>query len=431
MSNNLKQKFFDFYQKEFANCDEFFIAYSGGLDSHVLLHLCAAIRQENASLKLTAIHINHNLSANAQKWDQHCEKICRDLKIKYIAKNIDVKKSLRQKNKQSLEALARELRYKVFAKILPENGVLLTAHHADDLAETVLLQLFRGAGPKGLAAISEKNSFANGILLRPLLQFTRAEILEYAILHDLQWIEDESNIDEKFERNYIRHKVMPMIKLHWQGVTKAISRSAFHCAESDELLKALADEDLALVKTSFKNALSITKLLTLNTARQKNVMRYWLHQLNLALPATTKMQQILKTILHCRSDRNPLVHWDKVEIRRFKDNIYALHELTKQDVNLVFDWDLKQPLNLPNDLGTLVAKFSTIPKKVQIKFRRGGEKCDSHSLKKIFQEQEVPVWLRNRIPLVYLDNKLMIVVGYYVSKNWNENCTIELQPEAG
>lgn len=433
LNNNLQQKFINSYQKLFDDFGEVFIAFSGGLDSQVLLHLCAVIKQINPKLKLTAIHINHNLSKNAKKWDEHCKKICQELKVEYISRDIDVKGALTKKNKKSLEALAREMRYKIFAAILPKNAVLFTAHHADDLAETVLLQLFRGAGPKGLAAISANMPFANGMIVRPLLQFTRAEILEYAIANDLKWMEDESNQDEIFARNYIRHKIMPMIKMHWPGVTHAIARSALHCAETDDLLKILAADDLLKVKGDHPNTLLVSKLLEFDEKRQKNILRFWLHQLNLALPSTAKMEQILKTVLHSRYDAMPLVHWDDVEIRRFQDAIYAMPTLSLHDPMLILTWDLQQPLKLPNNLGILSAKFfnhhNCQIKTVIVKFRQGGEKCDSRLLKKIFQEQKIPSWQRNRIPLIYVADKLMQVVGYFVSKNWDKNCEIILEQQ--
>jgi len=402
--------------------DQIFVAYSGGLDSHVLLHLLAQIRKVQPKLKLTAIHVNHNLSANAKKWNQHCKKVCKGLRVECVIKNVDATIKIKG---HSPEEIARKLRYESFAEILPKNALLLTAHQANDQAETLLLQMFRGAGPKGLAAISTKVKFAKGWLVRPILDFSREELLQYAIEYKLKWIEDESNTNLKFDRNLIRHKLMPAVKKQWPGIIATLNRVSRHCAEASELLEDLAAEDLSKIIGANKKTLNLTSLKELTVIRQHNVLRFWLHSLQLSTPSEAKLNEIIRTIVNSRSDATPQVKWHGAEIRRFQDHLYAMSPLLSHNNKIVLRWDLNKPLKLPNDLGVLQVKIApkfkaTIATKTfTVQFRQGGEKLKlakrqgTHQLKKLMQEWRVPPWLRDRIPLVYCGAKIVAVIGYY------------------
>lgn len=398
-----------------------FIAYSGGLDSHVLLHLLVQARKINPKLQLTAIHVNHNLSANAKQWTKHCKKICRELRVVCIIKNVNAKIKIKD---HSPEEIARKLRYETFAETLPKNSVLVTAHQANDQAETLLLQLFRGAGPKGLAAMPLKIKFAKGWLVRPLLDFSREELLQYAKAQKLNWIEDESNTDTRFNRNLIRHKLMPIIKKNWPGIITTLNRVANHCARASELLENLAAEDLANVINA-KDTINIEALKKLSSARQDNVLRFWLHTLHLSTPSEVKLHEVIRTVVNSRSDASPVVGWQGAEIRRFQNHLYALSPLMPHDNKVILHFNLKQPLKLPAGLGVLRAKvnkkFAAAAKNkiFTVRFRQGGEKLKlakrqgTHQLKKLMQEWQIPPWLRDRVPLVYCDAKIVAVVGYY------------------
>lgn len=400
---------------------QIFIAYSGGLDSHVLLHLLTQIRRYQPSLNLNAIHINHSLSTNAKIWDQHCKKICKDLKVKYITKQVNANIKIKD---HSVEEIARNLRYEVFANILPKNAVLMTAHHANDQAETLLLQLFRGAGPKGLSAMAIKKEFAQGWLVRPLLHVSRMDLLEYAKEHKLDWIEDESNIDTKFSRNLVRHTLMPIIMQNWPGVTKVLNRVAGLCAQADELMEEFGKQDLILT-TETKEVINIAALKQLSIARQCNVLRFWLYSLNLPIPSEIKIQEILRTAVNSRKDANPIITWPGVQIRRFNGNLYAMSPLFIHDNKAILSFDIKKKLNLPSDLGVLSIKINKDlaknyqNKKFSIRFRTGGEKVFlskrkvTYELKKLMQEWQVPPWMRDRIPLVYCENQIIAIPDFY------------------
>jgi len=401
----------------------FCIAYSGGMDSHVLLHALMTLRRANPAMQLKAIHINHALNPKAAQWAEHCQRVCHDLDLEYAEKTIDA--CLPPGNKQSPEAYAREERYKAFSESLQENECLLTAHHKDDQAETLLLQLFRGAGPKGLSSMPMQMPLAKGQLLRPLLPFTREELETYAKHHKLNWIEDDSNTNTDFDRNYIRHELIPIIHKRWPAATETISRTANHCADASELLDQLADQDYQSNKGTTTNTLSVPKLLALAPERQSNVLRYWLRLSNLPTPSQNKISQIQQTVLKSKPDATPEVKWKGGEVRRFQNEIYAMTPLPDFDSNTSLKWDLKQRLILPANLGSLTFKpakqTENAPTHLTIKFRQGGERCQlpnrkgTHSLKKLFQEWNIPTWQRDRIPLIYQDKILVAIPGYYTN----------------
>ena len=417
------------------------VAYSGGLDSHVLLHLL--VNSSIAKSKITALHVNHNISPNSKKWATHCQRVCEKLKVKYVTRDLEVTDF----SKKSKEEVLRNLRYEIFADVLPKGAALLTAHHADDQAETLLLQLFRGGGPKGLAGMPEKIKFAKGYLMRPLLGFSRCDLEQYAKKHKLKWIDDESNFDTKFDRNFIRHKLMPKIQKNWPGAVTALNRSASHCAEAAELLEVLAEKDLEEVALHChprvdgdpeKMIINITPLKKLSLTRQKNVIRFWLGKPNLPLPSETKLNEIIRTVVNSRYDRMPVVEWKGAEVRRFRNNLYAMPPLAPHDNKQVLFFSGKS-LKLPGGLGALKIKtssssppkirgdklsgnpveFKLNPKKLEVRFRQGGEKIKlpgrrgTHDLKKLMQEWDIPPWQRDRIPIVYYDEKIVAVVGYY------------------
>lgn len=409
-----------------ADSHKLYIAFSGGLDSHVLLHALVQLRKSQPQLQLTAVHVNHQLSSNADFWEQHCHKICARLQVPLIVKTVNAQIKI---DDHSPEEIARNLRYQALAAILPKNACLLMAHQADDQAETLLLQLFRGAGPKGLAAMPLKKTLAQGYLLRPLLQFSRAALQRYAQSKRLKWIEDESNRELKYERNFIRHKVMPQLQTHWPSIVQTLNRVATHCREADQLLTVLAATDLTQVSGTTIGTLAIDKLQHLELARQRNVLRYWLHQQHLATPSSAKVEQILQTMLTLREDAQPVVTWHGGEVRRFNGELYAMVPLGDFDAQLVIPWDLKEPLQLPYALGSLHAELPPTKlrldyTKFTVRFRHGGEVCKlkgrrgTHTLKKLFQEWQIPPWQRERIPLLFYQDELVAIANYAVAPGY-------------
>jgi tRNA(Ile)-lysidine synthase len=395
---------------EHASGKKFYVAFSGGLDSHVLLHALATCKKTHPQLQLTAIHINHSLSKHAKKWAKHCSQVAKKLNVKFIDKTVNAKILIPD---HSPEEIARHLRYEALAKCLPKNACLLTAHHLDDQVETLLLQMFRGAGPKGLAAMPLKKIFAKGFLLRPLLNFTREQLHHYAKENHLKWIEDESNLDVKYERNYLRHKVLPCIKKHWPGVTASLQRVALHCSDAVELLEVLAEQDLTQIAGTINATVSAKKILQLDPVRQRNVLRCWLRQQQLTTPSCIKLDEILKNVISSRYDAVPKVTWHGGEVRRYRDNVYAMLPLEPFDNTRIISWSGKKPLYI-KELG--IALSTAIAKdhqgKLTVRFRHLG----MSTLKNTFQRLNIPPWLRDRTPLIFVNNQLAAIITDYDTK---------------
>jgi len=407
---------------KFTNKTKFLIAYSGGMDSHVLLHTMHEIRATNPLIIIRAIHIHHGLSENADSWLTHCAKICSALDINLTVKFVTIPFT-KKNHKHNVEALAREARYEEFAKTITEDEVLLTAHHLDDQAETVLLQLFRGCGPKGLSAMPIHKGLAQGSLLRPLLEFSRKELFKYAQQNQLSWIEDESNEHIGYDRNFIRHQLMPVISQRWSNILKTLVRSAKHCASTIEVLDTFVHKDYLYVKGINNDTLSISKILTFDLPRQNSVIRYWLQKLKLPMPSSIKLQHIITDVLHCRHDAQPIVHWQNVEIRRYRDDLYAINSFKIPPVNLILPWDISANLELPHNLGMLTLELlkshhiSNYAKNITVRFRYPGAKykvkgrSGTHSLTKLFQEKGIPPWQRNYTPLIFQGEELIDIVS--------------------
>ena len=423
----------------------YWVAYSGGLDSHVLLHALAQItalpgttRRDNifppplmggggSGFELRAVHIDHGLQPDSESWVKHCEKVCAELQIPLFGLHLNICID----PGASLEAAARDARYQAFTDLIEDGDVLLTAHHQDDQAETVLLQLLRGAGPAGLAGMPECSVFSKGLHIRPLLNFTQAQLRAYAEAHHLAWVEDHSNRDLRFDRNYLRHKITPRLRARWPSYARTLSRSATHSAEATQLMETLAEIDGGAPDT-----LSVTVLRTLDEPRQRNVLRTWIKRLDLPLPNTRHLDRVLHDVVNAKYDSTPLVHWPGAEVRRYRDLIHAMQPLPSHDQSQILVWGTDNSVELPNEMGSLTttlvkgkgikaALWQTLP--VTVRFRRGGERCrpvgrkETHELKKLLQESGIPPWQRDRIPLIYLGEQLATVTGLWLCEPFQAN----------
>ncbi|MFM2322994.1 MAG: tRNA(Ile)-lysidine synthase [Pseudomonadota bacterium] len=411
-----------FLLEKYADSANFWLAYSGGLDSQVLLH---ALSQLLPLTRLRAIHINHRWHVDALKWAQLCQHSCDRLGIDCEVITVDA----RAKAGQSPEAYARRLRYKAIAERIPAGDYLLTAHHRDDQAETLLLQLLRGSGLRGLASMPFCQAFAEkAYLMRPLLKFSRAELYAYAKAQQLIWIEDSSNTDLRFNRNFIRHQALMLIQQRWPQANKTLARTAENISEAHGLLEEIAHDDWHRVQGPNFNTLIISALLDLSVARRRNVLRHWLSRLNFPIPSQKQLLQI-EALLVSKVDASPQVNWAGVQLRRYRDSLYALNLEDEQVLpHSVVSWRLNQALLLPK-LGLLTASKTLgqgltcslmEQRQVEVDFRHGGERfhssdrSGSHPLKKLFQEWGVPPWQRNKIPLIFYRQELIAVAGYAV-----------------
>lgn len=419
----IQEGLLSFLQAQSAS--KYYVAYSGGLDSHVLLHACAALQaQDPQHFQFEAIHIHHGLQVIADAWVEHAQQICTglNLSLKLIYLN------LRPIVGESLEAVARQARYRAFSSCLSNDEMLLTAHHQDDQAETFLLNALRGSGGAGLAAMPAVRDLGWGKLGRPLLAFSRAQLEVYAVHYQLHYINDPTNAETQFDRNYLRHEIFPRLQTRWPATSQTLSRAAAWQAEQQQILEQLLAQQLPQFAGSCAQTLSVQALKAVGELMQKALIRHWLHSLNFTLPATKKLQHILTDVLGAASDAMPCVQWQGCELRRYRDDLYALKLLCPHDPKQVLVWeDWEQDLYisslerwLSKELLTPAlkhqAKAESLP--ITVRFRQGGERLQreqgySLELKHLFQTAGIPPWERERIPLIYLGHELRLVVGIY------------------
>lgn len=406
----------------------YWLAFSGGLDSSVLLQ---ALAQLGAQLPapLSVIHVDHGISANSAAWSAWCRQQCEALGFPLHERRVVV-----DSRKRGVEAAAREARYTAFAGLLGAGEMLLTAHHQDDQAETLLLQLLRGGGVRGLAAMPAYRPFATGWLARPLLGFSREALQGYAEAQGLTWIEDPSNFDTTLERNFLRQDLLPLLEQRRSGVKAILARSADHFAESAKLLDELAAQDRVAVEVEGAAALSIPLLQGLSTSRQRNLLRYWLRSIGMTVPDSRNLQRILDELLPAAADAEPLVSWPGTELRRYRDRLYAMSPLPSGPEQWpLLPWCGEAVTELPAGLGELcllevagngICAGRLYSGTVTIGWRHGGEtlalpgRAGHHALKKLYQEVGLPPWERRRRPLLYIDGQLAQVAGLWTDSRF-------------
>lgn len=359
------------------------VAYSGGLDSHVLLH--AMSQQENMTIE--AVHVNHQLNEKAHQWVLHCQNVCKALSIPLHVHTV----SIDCKPGDSLEEQARNARYDVLKQYVDKNRVLLTAHTMTDQAETFLLQALRGSGVLGLSAMPEKKALAEGFHLRPLLSFTRENLEAYAQKHALQWVNDDSNVDTRFDRNFLRHEIFAVLKKRFPSVVANFTRCAQLAAESQALIAENIETLYQQIKTSDVKKIQLAVLLSFSPEKQRLLLRYWLAQNNVRMPSQVQLHQIQKDVLGASQNADPIFELGVARIRRYRSHLYLVFPNTQ----------VVGPFNKDNQV---------------IRTRRPSDRVKlpgqpySQSLKNYFQSKGIPPWERDRILLVFEEG---ICVGLY------------------
>ncbi|WP_455223098.1 tRNA lysidine(34) synthetase TilS [Kaarinaea lacus] len=406
----------------------YWLAYSGGIDSHVLLHVLSSHQHIFGDAKFQAVHINHALSPQADQWAEHCRLTCERLQIPFIAIDVDAT----PRPGESPEARAREVRYQAIERLIKTDDCLLTAHHQDDQVETLLLQLMRGSGPKGLAAMPQWSIFHAGHLARPLIQVRREDIRAYAMANQLKWVTDESNLNLKFDRNFIRHEIVPRLTQRWPSLAQTISRSARYCAEAVEILDHDARQVLQAINPNGLFYLPVSRLLELSKAQQRNTLRYWIHQHDMNTPSSTRLEQVTEQLLHAAPDASPMVSWEGCELRRYRDQLHIMAPLPPVNTDETLEWNIANPVTI-NAIGELsarpavgagIAKRLVTGRSLSVQFRKGGESIQPmgrpqhHTLKKLFQERGIPPWIRDRTPLIYIDEQLAAVGNLFVGQQF-------------
>jgi tRNA(Ile)-lysidine synthase len=377
------------------------VGLSGGVDSVVLLHALATLREARAR-GLRAMHVHHGLRADADDWLRHCEVVCEALEVPLRSVRVEVPRD----SGEGIEAAARRARHAAFEAEIGDNEVLALAHHRDDQAETFLLRALRGSGVDGLGAMRNWRRFGRGWLWRPLLAHSRARLLAYAQAHGLRWIDDPSNSDSRFDRNFLRQQVLPLIGERWPHVHAALARSAELSAEAADLLAEEDVRSLAYLRTADANVISREGLQALPPARRARVLRRWIAELGLPPLPAEGIAHIEAQVLTARDDADPCFHWHGSELRAWRDLVHAGPVQQPLAADWSCEWDGTAPLSLPDGSALLLLGASRFGRALRVHARHGGERITlpgrdhSHALKHVLQDLGVPPWVRERLPLL-------------------------------
>jgi tRNA(Ile)-lysidine synthase len=398
------------------------VALSGGVDSVVLLHLLYQL-QKKYHFTLKASHVHHGLSKNADKWVKFCETLCAKLSIPLDVNFV----KLPQKKSLGIEGEARQLRYEKLLQA--KTDLVVLAHHEDDQAETFLLQLIRGAGVKGLSSMAHFDEDRH--LWRPLLTTSKMDIETYAKQHKLKWIEDESNQNIAFDRNFIRSKILPILKNRFSHIIKVISRSSSHIAEAQHLLDDLAKIDLKnhLKSIKYKHKLQVKTLIQLSPYRAKNVLRYWLELNDQMMPKKDLLDELLRQVLTAKKDADLKIHLSKAfEIRRYQNEIFIVPKNQQNQKNYEMIWKGELEMILPNGKKLTFKKVKgrginvkfLSDQTLKIRNRQGGEffkpnsKRPTKKIKQMLQESNLPPWERENLPLIFVGDDLAFIPNFGV-----------------
>lgn len=397
------------------------VAFSGGLDSTVLLHCLASLRDQRP-LAVRAVHIHHGLSQYADEWARHCQQLCEQWDIPLTVQRV----TLNTEGK-GIEAAAREARYAVFAEMLADDETLVTAHHQDDQCETLLLALKRGSGPAGLSAMPVTRRFAAGWLLRPLLAYRRQQLEAYAARYQLGWVEDDSNQQQIYDRNFLRLEVLPLLEQRWPHFTATAARSAELCAEQERLLDELLKETLDQLITP-QSSLPIAPLVAMSPLRRQALLRRWLARSGAPMPSRTVLDKLWQEVALSRDDANPRIVLGNGELRRYNQQLWWVSVVASQRQQQISWPDLAQPLCLPGGLGFLVSAPQGIrlplprpDEQVSVQFTASGPlhilgRDRGRSLKKIWQELGIPPWQRDTTPILFYNQQPVCAPGVFITR---------------
>ena len=377
--------------EDLANKDPFLIdkniviALSGGIDSVVLLHFLNSHYPGN----IRAVHINHNLSKHSKDWSLFCKELCHKQDIEFKSIDINIKTS------SNIEENARKKRYNSLKSELSKNEVLCTAHHQEDQSETFLLQLFRGSGVAGLASMPKMKSFADAFLYRPFLNISKQLIVDYATKYNLDWVEDDSNINLNFKRNLLRLEFIPKLESGFEGVIKNISRSAYHQSEALKLINDLAEIDIEKFNLVINHKIQVLPLTELPERRVANVLRYYIAQRGFLMPSNKVLTELI-SVLRAKDDAKVILKWHLYEVRRYDNELYFFDgepDRSNEDCPL---------FNKLKDQTNFTIRFRQDGQRVRLKGKK-----HSSSLKKILQSANIPPWERDKLRMYYINDTLV------------------------
>ncbi|WP_236248499.1 tRNA lysidine(34) synthetase TilS [Pseudomonas mosselii] len=411
------------------NAPAWYVAFSGGLDSTVLLHQLADYTRNHPAPPLRAIHVHHGLQAAADIWPDHCRAVCAALGVELDVLPVQVAPGA------SLEQAARNARYDAFEKRLGLGEVLFTGQHRDDQAETLLFRLLRGAGLRGLSAMPQQRPLGQGSLVRPLLGLSRQQLQTYADMHGLVWVDDPSNSDTAFARNFLRGEVFPILRQRWPQAEANLARSAEHLGEAMGLLDELAASDLAIACDNAPlpwlelYSLSLEVLAAMSPARQRNALQFWLSQ-RTRLPDSRHWAG-WNDLRDAAADACPVWRLTDGELHRSHGRIWWLNGVWLAAVSGNYPWlDSGQPLRLPGN-GSVRLMSAPLGEGLHIRYRQGGEIMQlpgrgRRDLKRLLNELQVPHFVRPRLPLLYRGEQLLAVAN--LPELAQADCQLHWQP---
>ncbi|MGH1471152.1 MAG: tRNA lysidine(34) synthetase TilS [Cellvibrionaceae bacterium] len=399
------------------------VGLSGGVDSVVLLHSLLSLE---LATPITAVHVNHGLSEKSKDWQKHCETLCEQWNIRLIVENVDV-----ENQGKGIEDAARQVRYRVLSKHMSQGDVLLLGHHQDDQAETLLFRLMRGAGPYGLSAMDECRAFSDGYIARPFLSISKTELLDYANQNNLLWMEDESNRENEFDRNYLRNEVMPLLEDRWPNFAKRWQQTAVACQQADQMSHDLSLLDMDRCdeqRERWGYSLCFASLALLPRYRRHNLLRNWVRSRGFAIMEFKHLLEAEKQFFQAAVS-GAEVAWSGTALRLFADRLFLTGISRLEWSHEAVQWSPKDNIELP-DGSFLTAKPAgkgvglKTNKQYEIRWREGGERCQpterahSQTLKKLLQEYGLEPWLRDRVPLIYCGGKLAAVGDLWVCRGF-------------
>ena len=424
--------------------DHYFVALSGGLDSMALLTFALPYLLKSYQPTIQIIHVHHGLSDYADEWAAHCQSVSDEMGLACHIEYVDVVNA-----GKGIEAAARDARYKVFERYLSDGGVLLQGHHQNDQAETVLMRLLRGAGPEGLSGIPQQRPLSNGELFRPWLGLSR-DLLEIEIQkYPVKWVEDDSNSDLQFDRNFLRHEILPLLESRWPNVLNSISRTAERSEQSHQhLLNWCEREIIGVLSEQYvaEQALELSLLSGFSLAQQRLLLRYWLDVLKVEHPSEKVFERIWSEVIPAEPDALPALRWGENHLRRFNGCLFYLNKKAVEDT--VYEYEVFLNKTIVHDQGVVTNKSKLlhqscvggrelhvmfrpagqqtrakcligIPKhneSVKVRSRVGGESIilpgstQNKALKKILQSKKLAPWRRGHIPLIYYGDTLVAVL---------------------
>lgn len=418
--------FFNHYLDQANHPKKIIVAYSGGLDSTVLLYSLTRI---NLNIPIVAIHINHQQHHLSSEWEKFCIDTAKVYGVKLISEKIQIEK----KSGKGTECEMRDQRYKVLSKYIESNDWLLTAHHKDDQAETLLLSVLRGSGVDGLSGIKPIRIFAGGMLLRPFLGYSKAELINYAKIKNLEWIEDFSNKDNAFDRNFLRNKIIPQLEKRWPSINKRFSKVTSLALEASERSEDIAKIDLFNIGN--EKYIDSEQFIKLSGNRQRNLIRFILRMKNLKNPSYKQLMDGIKALRFIiKREENKFIKFPDADIYHYRKKIYIIPQLPRQN-NELLNLFPNKTIDLDYGMGSISlnkSKDTGIDPRIaknglKLSFRVGGEiikpagKKHHYKLKKLFQENKIYPWMRNRIPLFFYENEVVSVGNFWIAEKFSKS----------